>query len=61
MSTKFVTGWRTKNKIWKKIEFGVATVVYFGKQWKNQKDKTMFAKNQILGSEVDISIPQRPF
>ena len=32
-----------------KIEFGVATIVYFGKIRKNEKNKTRSTKNQILG------------
>jgi len=36
----------------KKTELGVATIVYFGKLWKNQKDKTRSAKNHILDPGV---------
>jgi len=36
----------------KNQRFGVATIAYFGKLRKNQKDKTRSVKNQILGLEV---------
>jgi len=36
----------------KKTEFGVATIVYTEKLWKNKKDKRRSAKNQISGLEV---------
>jgi len=39
-----------------KAEFGVVTIVYFGKLRKNKKkDKTRSAKNQILGPRVDYA------
>jgi len=38
-----------------KLEFGVATIVYFGKLRKNQKNKIRYAKNQILGPRVDYA------
>jgi len=41
-----------KIKFEKTKNFGITTIVYYGKLQKNQKDKTEYAKNQILGPRV---------
>jgi len=55
VATKIATERWTKNKTWKK-EFEVATIVYFGKLWKNQKDKTRYAKKPDFGSESRLRV-----
>jgi len=50
--------WATNQKIKfeKTRNFGIATIIYSGKLQKNQKDKTKYAKNQILGPRVDHNV-----
>ena len=55
VATEITMRRRTKNKIWKKTEFRVVTIVYPGKLRKNQNDKRKSAKNEILGPGVDYT------